>query len=152
MFINYNGKIIDEQIACISADNRSFRYGDGCFETIRMMNHSMALMNLHLNRLFFSLQQLQFDVPAHFTPSFITKCMVETAKKNKLENCRIRLTIFRGNGGLYDPENHLPNFIIHTYPLNNATPLLNENGLLIDIFRNSIKSADQYSAIKSNQF
>jgi branched-subunit amino acid aminotransferase/4-amino-4-deoxychorismate lyase len=38
-------------------------------------------------------------------------------QKNKLSAARIRLTVFRGNGGLYDPENLHPNFIIESWNL-----------------------------------
>jgi branched-subunit amino acid aminotransferase/4-amino-4-deoxychorismate lyase len=150
-YINYNGKIVEEANAFISPSNRSFRYGDGCFETMKMINNKIILQDLHLERLFASLDQLQFDIPKHFTPTFIIGNIDETAKKNKHADCRVRLTIFRGDGGLYDPENLLPNFIIQTYPLD-VVKTINENGLIVDFFKDTIKAADQYSSIKSNNF
>jgi branched-chain amino acid aminotransferase len=55
-------------------------------------------------------------------------------KNQHQQLARIRLTLFRGNGGLYDAENHFPNYIIQTWDLNSANNQLNENGLIIDIF------------------
>ena len=60
--------------------------------------------------------------------------------------------IYRGDGGLYDPQNHFPNFLIQTWDLNPANNKLNENGLIVDVFSDAVKHADTYSAIKSNNY
>jgi branched-chain amino acid aminotransferase len=60
--------------------------------------------------------------------------------------------VFRGNGGLYDPENHFPNYIIQTWPLVQADRLFNEKGLLIDIFPDGRKARDVFSNLKSNNY
>ena len=64
---------------------------------------------------------------------------------------RIRLMVFRGNGGIFDPENLLPNYIIETWPLANEARL-NENGLVLDIFPDAKKSCDIFSNFKSNNY
>ena len=64
---------------------------------------------------------------------------------------RIRLMIFRGNGGIFDPEDLNPNFIIESWPLTNSSGL-NENGLTVDIFPGAKKSCDSFSNIKSNNY
>ena len=50
MFINFNGAIIEADKAIISADNRGFRYGDGLFETIRVINGQVMLARYHFER------------------------------------------------------------------------------------------------------
>jgi branched-chain amino acid aminotransferase len=49
--------------------------------------------------------------------------------KNKHANARIRLMVFRGEGAVFDPVNHHPNFIIQTWELPAGKPSLNEHGL-----------------------
>mgnify|MGYP001453113959 CR=1 FL=1 len=133
-FLNYNGKICRADKLLISPNNRSFRYGDGCFETIKMIRGKMILEEYHFERLFASIEHLQFEKPNFFNPQYLKEQVVEIAKKNYHDKlARIRLMVFRGNGGLYDPENHFPNFLIQTWELNPANNALNENGLVIDV-------------------
>ncbi len=152
-FLNYNGKICRADKLLISPNNRSFRYGDGCFETIKMIRGKMILEEYHFERLFASIEHLQFEKPNFFNPQYLKEQVVEIAKKNYHDKlARIRLMVFRGNGGLYDPENHFPNFLIQTWELNPANNALNENGLVIDIYKDARKVCDRFSHIKSNNY
>ena len=153
IYLNQNGKIIKEANAIISPNNRSFRYGDGCFETMKLMDNTILLANYHFERLFASLQLLQFDVPNYLTADYLQNQIIEVAKKNYHNKlARVRLTVYRGDGGLYDPENHFPNYLIQTWDLNPANNLLNENGLVVDVFTDAIKVCDTYSHVKSNNY
>ncbi len=59
--------------------------------------------------------------------------------------------LFRGNGGIFDPENSLPNFIIETSLLTDENQL-NKNGLIVDVFPDARKSCDLFSNLKSNNY
>jgi len=151
--LNYNGKLYKDDALLISASNRSFRYGDGFFETMKMIDGNILLAQYHFERLFSSLELLQFEKPNYFTADYLKEHITAVAKKNNhLKLARIRLTIFRGNGGLYDAENNFPNFIIQTWELNPANNLFNENGLVVDIFKDARKACDNYSHVKSNNY
>lgn len=148
-----NGVTINADKALIQADNRSFRYGDGCFETMKAINGKMIHANEHFERFFASLELLQFDKPSYLTAAYLTEQITKLLQQNGHTKCaRIRLTLFRGNGGLYDAENHFPNYIIQTWPLNESNNQLNENGLVIDFYRDAIKVCDKFSHLKSNNY
>jgi aminodeoxychorismate lyase len=151
--INLNGKILNETKAGISVNNRSFRYGDGLFETMKMMKGRIIHAEQHFNRLFAGMQTLQFQVPKIFTPDFLLKQINELAMQNGHAKLgRIRLTIFRGDGGLYDTVNHSPNYLLQTWELNAANNELNENGLVIDFYEGTRKYADALANVKSNNY
>lgn len=153
MFLNQNGKIIKETTASISPNNRSFRYGDGFFETMKMVDAKILLADYHFERLFASLALLQFDAPNFLTADYLQAQILELAKRNYHNKlARIRLTIYRGDGGLYDPQNMFPNYLIQTWDLNPANNLLNENGLVLDIFTDAVKACDRFSQVKSNNY
>lgn len=150
---NLNGKLINEAKASVSINNRSFRYGDGCFETIRITNGEIRLWQYHWERLSQALHTLQFQPSAYFTSSYLQEQMVQLAQKNGHQQLgRIRLTVFRGNGGLYDPENHFPNYSIQSWELNEAHQTLNNNGLILGLYKDGFKAADSLANLKSNNY
>jgi branched-chain amino acid aminotransferase len=151
-YINDNGKLTKKENWQLSPDNRSFRYGDGCFETIQLINGRIVLAAYHFERLFASLETLKFINPRSFTPQKLAHQIIEVASKNKHKHARVRLTIYRGDGGLYDEVNHVPNYLIQTWELNDSINQLNENGLIVDFFLEARKACDSFSSIKSNNF
>ena len=151
-YLNINGKLLIANKACISPDNRSFRYGDGCFETMRVNNGTINLAPFHFDRLFGSLQKLRFNIPRLFTRERISKQVSELTAKNNHPLARVRLTMFRGDGGLFDPVDHSVNYLIQSWPLTSTIGQFNTNGLITNIFDQAVKAADQFSMIKSNSF
>lgn len=148
-----NGKFYTEVEHNISVNNRSFRYGDGFFETIKVFNNSICLRDLHFDRIVKSLDILQFELPKHFSFTKLEEQIIELAKKNNHHNLgRIRLTFFRNDGGLYDVISHQPNILIQSFSLNESVNTLNENGLVIDVYPTAQKSCDVFSNIKSNNY
>jgi branched-chain amino acid aminotransferase len=67
-FINYNGKILDENEPIVAAQNRGLRYGDGIFETMKLKNGRLILSDEHFARLWKGMQMLQFDIPKLLSP------------------------------------------------------------------------------------
>lgn len=151
-FINFNGKFIEAQTAIITADNRGLRYGDGLFETIKYKNNALILVDEHLSRLWKGMQLLQFDIPKLFTPDNLQDQILQLVKKNNLTTARIRLSIVRGNGGLYDTVNHHPLYIIQAWAISDNNTILNENGLQVCIYNEAKKALDNFSNLKHNNY
>ena len=152
-FLFYNGTITKADKLLISPDNRSFRYGDGFFETIKVLNVEILLVDYHMERLYASLELLQFQRPNYFTPAYLKEQVLEVTKKNYHDKlARIRVTIFRGEGGLYDVSNHFPHHLVQSWELNPSNNFLNDNGLVMDIFTEARKVCDHYSHVKSNNY
>jgi aminodeoxychorismate lyase len=153
IWFNYNGKLFKEDEPAIAVCSRGLRYGDGIFETMKWLNGKLILADEHFARLWKGLQTLQFDIPVHFTPEKITAAVSALVKKNNHTNgARVRLTIIRGNGGLYDAVNHQPNYIIETWALPEDNGLLNSNGLITGIYDEVKKSCDLLSNVKHNNY
>jgi branched-subunit amino acid aminotransferase/4-amino-4-deoxychorismate lyase len=152
-YIFYNGTLTRTAKLYISPDNRSFRYGDGFFETMKMVNGKIMLHGMHLDRMFNSLQRMHFQRPDYFTADYILDSIQAVARKNYHDKLvRVRFTIFRGDGGLYDVNNHFPHHLVQTWPMDPENQLYNQNGFVIDIFQDARKSCDQYSSIKTNNY
>lgn len=150
--INFNGKLSPANRAVINADNRGLRFGDGLFETIRYKNNSFQLAELHLNRLWAGMTAMQFELPELFTQEMLLSELLKLVQKNNHTYARVRLTVIRGNGGLYDAINMRPNFIIQSWQLDNDHGQLNNNGLQICFYKEAVKSCDVFSNLKHNNF
>lgn len=136
----------------LMASNRSYRYGDGLFETMKVLDGKIRLSELHFERLLSSLSLLKYQVPALLTIKKIQQEIISLCQKNSCEDSgRVRLSIFRGNGGINDEDKTLQ-YLIESWPLNKSLNQLNENGLVIDIYPEVIKSTDKFSNIKSANF
>ena len=142
-----------EDIPVLSTGSRGLRFGDGLFETIKSRNSQLEFLDEHLARLWKGMQVLQFNIPKHFTPDRLQDEIENLLKKNgHIKNARVRLTIFRGDGGLYDEIDHKPNYFIETWALADETGTWNCNGLVLGIYEDAKKSFDILSNLKNNNF
>jgi len=152
MYISFNGKILAADQPVLQAANRGYRYGDALFETLKLNQGRILLEDLHFERLEKGLQLLKFERPGLFSVQKIAKEVLQLAEKNKVRELgRIRLSLFRGNGGLYDADRVLQ-YLIECWPLPDSFSRLNENGLDIGIYPEARKSIDLFSGIKSANF
>lgn len=149
-FVNYNGKISNGNERMIKSHDHSYRYGDGLFETLKVVEGNILYREHHFERLFVGLKILKFIIPSIFTKQGLDEEVNELCKKNKCEKlARVRISVSRGNGGLYDCDNKF-SYLIECWPLENEG--LNENGLVIDIYPYARKSIDTFSNLKSANY
>ncbi len=150
----HNGQLFREGKAVISPDNRSFRYGDGLFETMRVNNGRILLKAFHFERLLRGMRLLQFDIPEFFTPAQLEEDILSMCKKNRIEmSAVIRLVVFRSDGGIYDLDDMRPNYIIQGIALQKyAVTGGVTDGLVIDIYPDAAKACTIFSEVKSNNF
>ncbi len=151
-FINCNGKIVEDSTPIIDAQNRGFKYGDGLFETFKFKNNQLILLDEHLARLWNGMRLFEFQIPKLFNPDFLESQILQLIQKNKLTLARIRLTVYRGPGSLFDPLHHHPQFIIETGDLPENNGQLNINGLHCCIYRDAFKIIDTFSNCKHNNY
>jgi branched-chain amino acid aminotransferase len=99
------------------------------------------------------MQVLQFVLSKHFSPEKIAEQIIALAQKNgHISGARVRLSITRGDGGLYDAKNHTPNFIIQTWALPEGNGEWNSNGIVTGVYKEVQKSCDMLSNLKHNNF
>lgn len=147
-----NGKIIPGHEPVLMIDNKNYRYGDGLFETMKVSGKKINLERYHFERFFSSLEIMGFTKPALLTIERLQHEIGLLCEKNKCEAlARVRLTVFRGNGGVFENLDDFQ-YTIECWPLDESINRLNENGLLIDIFPDARKSCDKFSNIKSANY
>lgn len=149
-YICYNGVFVKISQANLSVRNRSFLYGDGLFESIHANGTIPQFLDKHLKRLFHGMQLLKMNIPDFFNYEYIFKKIQGTLVRNKLfKGARVRLIVFRNEGGLYAPENNEISFIIDTAKLDSYKYVLNEKGFFVDIYPEIKKNINTYSSLKT---
>ena len=152
-YLIFNGKLLKPESGIISANSRGLRFGDGLFETIKSINSQLAFVDEHFARLWKGLQVLQFTIPKQFTPDHLEQEIQTLLKKNGHSKlARVRLTVFRGDGGLFDTTDHKPNYLVQSWALPDETGSWNSNGLVLGIYTDVKKSCDILSNLKHNNF
>lgn len=151
-FISYNGNIYEEGQPVLMGADHSYRYGDGLFETMKMIKGNILFEEYHFERLLAGSKVLKFSLPALFTKQNISEKIKALCKKNNCEElARVRLSVSRGNGGLYDCDNKF-SYLIECWPLEKHSGELNVNGLIIDVFPDARKAIDAFSNLKSANY
>lgn len=74
------------------------------------------------------------------------------ARNSGIHASRIRITIFKGEGGLWETPSSSFNYLIQCWPLEHKDFFMNENGLDIGVFEAGRKACDAFSHLKSNNY
>lgn len=149
-FICYNGDFLPSNKPLFFTQNRAFRYGDGLFESMRAIGTSVPFLNQHLDRLRKGASFLQMEIPETFNNSFISKLISHLINANKqFAGAKIRLGVFRKDGGSFFPNTNKIDFYIESSPLDSANFQTNSKGLVIDVFTELTKSISEFNQLKS---
>src|ERR1035437_6761652 len=84
--INYNGNLISANVPVFAIDNRAFRYGDGMFESIRIINGEIPLYHLHFPRLQHACEMLKLELDKNYNADYFKKQILKIAKSKGLTN------------------------------------------------------------------
>ena len=145
----YNGHVISIYEPAVSFSNRAFRYGDSIFESIRVANGKIMFLKDHITRLKLGMTVLRMNLPAEFNTENIEALIKVLLVKNHLgRDARIRLTVFRNEGGFYTPETNDISFLIEAEAVETEGYVLNQKGLWVDIYTDIKKQINKLSGIK----
>jgi branched-chain amino acid aminotransferase len=147
--INYNGEILASDTN-LSNDNRAFLYGDGIFETLKIVNNKILFFEDHYFRLMASMRIVRMQIPNNFTLEYIEEQILNTAKANNCSNsARIRFTVFRNEGGFYLPQTRTISFVIQSSPINEVKYLFSNASYEVDLYKDFFISKQLLSTLKT---
>jgi branched-chain amino acid aminotransferase len=103
MEIFLNGNFVSKEEAKVSVFDHGFLYGDGGFEGIRAYHRCVFRLKEHIDRLYETAHTLMIAIP--MSRQEMIDAVVETLKRNQIDDGYIRLIITRGVGDLgLDPK------------------------------------------------
>ncbi|MEX1188750.1 MAG: aminotransferase class IV [Bacteroidia bacterium] len=146
--ISYNGLIQNQNQLQHGAENRSFKYGDGVFETMHYSQGEIYFVDDHFERLVGGMFTLGLDTTLLY-PIQICEDVKSLCEKKELESARVRLTVFRKEGGAYMPETDQFHVIITAEEIPSGGYHLNQKGLRLGLYSEIRKPVNALSGVKS---
>ena len=130
------------------ASNRAFLYGDGVFETIKVVSGKVFNFTAHFDRLKKSLEFL--DIDCNISSTELLSLIEKLLSKNNINNSgRVRISFYRDSNGKYLPDNNKGSFIIQSF-INNLNYFeLNKKGISLGFYNEQKKNSGSLSNLKS---
>lgn len=149
-FINIDGKIIPEAEISLAPNNRAYLYGDGCFETIKVVKGKPINIENHIARILSGAEILRLRIPSYFSAHYFKIQISELIHhSNHKLGGRARLSFDRSPGGTYMPTTNEVTYTIEFMPDDTDGFALNERGLEVDIYNDIKKPINKLSTIKT---
>lgn len=146
--INFNGNIAQEEN--ILTQNRAFLYGDGIFETVKIINGKILFLEDHYFRLMASMRVVRMQIPMNFTMEYFEEQILNLVNKlNIASSARARITVFRNDGGLYLPKSNEISFLINAIVLGNTSYSLNTKEYEVDLYKDFYVTKQLLSSLKT---
>ncbi len=150
--VNFNGELLPDTDTFLNHQNRGLRYGDSLFESMRAVNEKLFFWEDHYLRLMASMRMLRMEIPMDFTMEFLEEKILGVIGANDLKErtARIRLTVFRDQGGLYLPKTNAISYIIEANPLEHPFYVLDDGRYEVELFKDFYVNPDMLSTLKTN--
>ena len=140
----YNGAFITESDVSISSNSRAFNYGDGFFETVKIINSKPVNFSCHFERIKLALSVLKLH--DNYTPEFFQEKLFYLVETNKIVNGSIKIHISRSGAGKYLPKSDHADLFITT---SNGNAYIQNDAISLCFYDKECKSLGALSNIKS---
>ena len=147
--INFNGTLLSQD-ANILTQNRAFLYGDGVFETVKIINNKILFLEDHYFRLMSSMRVVRMEIPMNFTMEYFEEQILSVVSANSLSaSSRARITVYRNDGGYYLPLNNTVSFLIHAVLIQNTSYSIEKQHYEVDLYKDFYVTKQLLSSIKT---
>ena len=147
--INFNGILQDSDTNLLD-QNRGFLYGDGVFETLKIVGGKILFFEDHYFRLMAAMRIVRMEIPMNFTLEYLEEQVLSLVEKNKIEqSARATITVYRNNGGFYLPTNNTVSFLIQTSAIENPVYSISEKEYEVDLYKDFYIPKQLLSTLKT---
>lgn len=147
--INFNGTLLDSSTNVLH-QNRGILYGDGVFETLKIVEGKILFFEDHYFRLMAAMRIVRMEIPMTFTLEYLEEQVVALAKSNKCEqSARVRITVYRNDGGFYLPTNNSVSFFIQVTALDHSVYSIDEKPYEVDLYKDFYIAKQLLSTLKT---
>ena len=150
--ININGTILQKHQSTIAVSNRGLNYGDAVFETLRCSAGKIYFWEDHYFRLMASMRILRMEIPMNFTQEYLENQILKTIEANGsiVKPYRVKILVWRQQGGLYSPTTNKIDFSIACSELENPFYTVNQDHYEVALFKDHYITSGLLSSLKTN--
>ncbi|MDX1463075.1 MAG: aminotransferase class IV [Marinirhabdus sp.] len=150
--VNANGTLQKSSESTISFMNRGLHYGDAVFETIRVSAGKVLFWEDHYFRLMAAMRIMRMEIPMQFTPEFLEEELLKTTKHTASggQTFRVKLLVWRGEGGKYTPTSKEISFLIISEALETPFYTISDAAYEVELFKDHFITSGLLSTLKSN--
>ncbi|MBS1533861.1 MAG: aminotransferase class IV [Bacteroidetes bacterium] len=147
--INLNGELV------LQADqdwtsNRSFLYGDGIFDTLKIVDGKVLFLEDHYFRLMASMRIVRMEIPMDFTMERFEAEIIKTAQMNLcVDSARARITFYRDSSGYYLPKTSQVAYVIRVHPLEQKLYTCLTQAYEVDLYKDFHIAKNLLSTLKT---
>ena len=147
--INFNGVIQDSDLQ-LTVSNRSFLYGDGVFETLKLVNNKILFFEDHYFRLMASMRIVRMEIPMSFTMEYLEEQILKLVEVSAIhDSARVRFTVFRNDGGFYLPTDNSISFVIQATKLESIKYTITKTQFEVDLYKDFMVPRQLLSTLKT---
>ena len=145
----FNGEFVQIDDIQYMDLKRGFSFGDGAFETIKVINGKPVFLKHHLKRLNSAIEKLKLSAVQHLQLNFIEPVIIDLLEFNEIyEGGFIRISVYRSGQGTYLPETNDLGYIIESNRLKENSYSTNKKGLKIGVYDDILKPLNILSPYK----
>ncbi len=151
--VNINQSLVSSHDATVSLFNRGFQYGDAVFETLRVIDGKIVFWEDHYFRLMASMRILRMEIPMNFTLEFLQEEVLKTVAsqaENPSHSWRVKILVWRTEGGKYTPVSQTVSFAILSEPLPVSFYTIEDKKYEVELYKDHYVVPDLLSTLKSN--
>ena len=146
--IIFNQQILRKEEFQISIANRAFLYGDGLFESVKIINGKPFNLDVHLKRLFSAALLLHLEI--NVSRNDFQDDIELLIRENKIKKGgNLKILVFREEGGKYLPLNNSASCLIMSESSDKNSFSLNKKGLELGLFKTQLKPMNKLSNYKT---
>ncbi len=149
LLVNVNGALHPADAPVLPVDNRAFHFGDGLFETMRVVNGRPCFIDAHWARLTTGAELLRIQLPTGLDREGFEERILQLVGATGIVSGRCRFTLYRSGGGYYRPEQDAGAYTIELVPMADPHHVLNQSGLMVDIWPEMRKPINELSRHKT---
>ncbi|MFN3876314.1 MAG: aminotransferase class IV [Flavobacteriales bacterium] len=148
-WVDHDGDLRPADEPALRLENRAFHFGDGLFESIRVVGGKARFLDAHWARLLTGAELLRIGLPRGMDRPRFEEAIHAVVARSAVQSARVRFTLYRGGGGYYRPERDQGAYAIEVVPLEAPTYALNAQGLHVDIWPEMRKPVNALSRHKT---
>ncbi len=146
--INCNGELLSSE-SVLTASNRGFLYGDAVFETCKIIHNKILFFEDHYFRLMASMRIVRMKIPMNFTLEFLESEILSLVTADGFSNARIRITVYRNDGGLYLPKDNSVSYVITANAIEESAYVVRNQQYEVDLYKDFYVSKQLLSTLKT---